>query len=619
MSNDSDILLSHQFVDNSDNPTHSTAPQQNPFLQLSSFLLKNSVFTSSSTQSSANQSLIEQKNPSEEQSTTLDLNLTTNEILPIISCSVCNSSMSQPEAVLSSSTITSSSNLSDSSLIVMQSQNFIGTAQQLNLTAIDWDANTRNNPTVSNPSEASDSLANVTSSRSQTTFSKCISVSTQTFDDSLLSIPSETASQKVHIPQAATTSSHHNIQHSHRNLSGVSINLINGDLTNETAGAIVNPTNASFDRVGRLSHAIISKGGPDLLRECRQQGTLTEAGAITGAGHLQCDRVIHVLTASNEEECKTAVQAALKLADQHSIKSISLPPIGFGYGGMPCDQVANCITYEVVSKAVAKSLGSISMVRLVAFNEVELNEFEEQLQQLINDCRKQEFNRACGSSRDSLDGKLLTMGHHPRAAMAMGRLPNFWARMSNNIIYKQVEVLPTDIDYKDAMDHFQLQGRKLHHIFRIQNRKLYLHFIVEKTVMEKKYPNESTNERLLYHGTYPDTVPKINSRGFDPIYNGDKTGTIYGQGSYFACDIKLADKWDIFSSRNPSSGHKYIYVAQVLVGHSCLGNSSMKHLPEQPDGSPYDSAANNNDSTKATMFVIFNIAQTNPKYLYEFS
>ena len=324
-----------------------------------------------------------------------------------------------------------------------------------------------------------------------------------------------------------------------------------------------------------------------------------------------------MLTPSNKEECKTAVQAAFKLADQHSIKSISLPPIGFGFGGMPCDLVANCIAYEVVSKAVAKSLGSITIVRFVASNEVELNEFEKQLQQSLYkyDCGKQEFNRSFG---DSFYEKLSSIGHHPGAAMALGLLPNFWAPMSNNIITYQVEVLPTDIDYRDAKDLFHLQGRKLHHIFRIQNPELYQQFIVAKTTMEKKYPNESTNERLLYHGTYPDKVPKINSRGFLPIYSGETPGSIYGQGSYFACDIGLADKWNIFY-RNLSSGHKYIYVAQVLVGHSCLGKSSMKHPPEHPDGRPYDSAANDNDSTKATMFVIFNIAQTYPKYLYEFS
>lgn len=188
--------------------------------------------------------------------------------------------------------------------------------------------------------------------------------------------------------------------------------------------------------------------------------------------------------------------------------------------------------------------------------------------------------------------------------------------MSNGRLNKQVEVLPSDSDYNEALKLFTVRYCKPHHIYRIQNHALFLHFSAEKIIMEKLYPTESTLERVLYHGTNRDTIPMINDRGFDRSYSGAKNGTVFREGSYFACDMNIAA---IYAKVDSTTGHKFVYAARVLVGHSCAGIFGMKCTPNQPNGLPYDSATDTTDATKASIFVIFRDYHHYPLYLYEFS
>ncbi|XP_019864200.1 PREDICTED: poly [ADP-ribose] polymerase 14-like, partial [Amphimedon queenslandica] len=52
-------------------------------------------------------------------------------------------------------------------------------------------------------------------------------------------------------------------------------------------------------------------------------------------------------------------------------------------------------------------------------------------------------------------------------------------------------------------------------IQRLQNPVLYYQYAVRKKEMEKRNPKGHQNERLLWHGTSPDTLDKINTCGFD--------------------------------------------------------------------------------------------------------
>jgi len=52
-------------------------------------------------------------------------------------------------------------------------------------------------------------------------------------------------------------------------------------------------------------------------------------------------------------------------------------------------------------------------------------------------------------------------------------------------------------------------------------------------------------------------------------------------------------------------------LAKVLVGETCLGNSTMKVPPRKPNGDQYDSTCDSNNS----IFVCYNDNQCYPDYV----
>jgi len=53
-------------------------------------------------------------------------------------------------------------------------------------------------------------------------------------------------------------------------------------------------------------------------------------------------------------------------------------------------------------------------------------------------------------------------------------------------------------------------------------------------------------------------------------------GTVYGGGVYFHEHAKYSDSY----TRPNVSGEKTMFLARVLIGKKCVGNSSMKTPPE---------------------------------------
>ena len=79
---------------------------------------------------------------------------------------------------------------------------------------------------------------------------------------------------------------------------GLSIEVINGDLTQETNDAIMNiiSSDMNMSNAGDLSKAILRTGGPQIQQELTQLGKPTAGTAVmTSGGNLPVPRIIHII------------------------------------------------------------------------------------------------------------------------------------------------------------------------------------------------------------------------------------------------------------------------------------------------------------------------------------
>lgn len=150
------------------------------------------------------------------------------------------------------------------------------------------------------------------------------------------------------------------------------LELVEGDITEMETDAIVNAANEYLAHGGGVAGAIARKGGPAIQRESdewvRKYGPVpTGSAAITSGGNLKARYVIHAVgpvydgTPRSAELLASAVRSALKMADEHGLKSVALPAISTGIFGYPMEEAA-----EVSLKAAMEYLrGETGLERVV--------------------------------------------------------------------------------------------------------------------------------------------------------------------------------------------------------------------------------------------------------------
>ena len=154
------------------------------------------------------------------------------------------------------------------------------------------------------------------------------------------------------------------------------MSLVQGDITLESADAIVNAANATLMGGGGVDGAIHSAGGRAILYECMRivakHGPLSTGKAvITTGGDLKAKHVIHtvgpvwqggmrgeaILLASSYTE-------SLKLATANGLVSIAFPSISTGAYNFPPDRAAP-IALGSMAKYLKENTTTVKDVRFV--------------------------------------------------------------------------------------------------------------------------------------------------------------------------------------------------------------------------------------------------------------
>jgi O-acetyl-ADP-ribose deacetylase (regulator of RNase III)/ADP-ribose pyrophosphatase YjhB (NUDIX family) len=131
------------------------------------------------------------------------------------------------------------------------------------------------------------------------------------------------------------------------------LKIVQGDITELAADAIVNAANNELVMGGGVAGAIKKKGGKEIESEAVKKGPIEIGQAVvTSAGKLKARYVIHAATMgrdfkTDEIKIRNSCANALKEADKLKVGSVAFPALGCGVGCFPLKASAKIMAQQV--------------------------------------------------------------------------------------------------------------------------------------------------------------------------------------------------------------------------------------------------------------------------------
>ncbi|MFI8489310.1 O-acetyl-ADP-ribose deacetylase [Streptomyces rubrogriseus] len=154
------------------------------------------------------------------------------------------------------------------------------------------------------------------------------------------------------------------------------ITLVQGDITRQSADAIVNAANSSLLGGGGVDGAIHRRGGPAILADCRRlraghlgKGLPTGRAVATTAGDLDARWVIHTVgpvwsaTEDRSGLLASCYRESLGTADELGARTVAFPAISAGVYRWPLDDAA-----RIAVETVRATEAAVTEVRFVLFD-----------------------------------------------------------------------------------------------------------------------------------------------------------------------------------------------------------------------------------------------------------
>ncbi|GGQ91838.1 O-acetyl-ADP-ribose deacetylase [Streptomyces pilosus] len=155
------------------------------------------------------------------------------------------------------------------------------------------------------------------------------------------------------------------------------ITFVRGDITRQSADAIVNAANSSLLGGGGVDGAIHRRGGPEILAACRAlraarygRGLPVGQAVATTAGRLDARWVIHTVgpvhqgPGSDPAPLASCYRESLRVAGELGARTVAFPAISTGVYRWPMDDAA-----RIAVETVRNTPTAVEEVRFVLFDD----------------------------------------------------------------------------------------------------------------------------------------------------------------------------------------------------------------------------------------------------------
>jgi O-acetyl-ADP-ribose deacetylase (regulator of RNase III) len=125
------------------------------------------------------------------------------------------------------------------------------------------------------------------------------------------------------------------------------IEVVQEDIANLRASAILRPVSAEWDPVSGPARRLEIAAGPQLIEQCEKLGDLPVGSAVlTSAGNLDADYIVHAIVRSVDEQVsegtvQRALQNALRRCVEWELETLAVPPLGTGAGNLDAEDAAS--------------------------------------------------------------------------------------------------------------------------------------------------------------------------------------------------------------------------------------------------------------------------------------
>ncbi|MGA9884935.1 MAG: macro domain-containing protein [Candidatus Acidiferrales bacterium] len=159
------------------------------------------------------------------------------------------------------------------------------------------------------------------------------------------------------------------------------IEILQGDLTEMDADAIINAANNDLQLGGGVAGAIRRQGGPQIQAECDEIGTIPLGGAaITSGGKLKARHVIHAASMelggrTSALTLRSSTAHSLRIAAQNGLKAVAFPAVGTGIAGFPLRECAEIMLREAFRHLKGET--TVEKIYFVLYDEEALSVFKE--------------------------------------------------------------------------------------------------------------------------------------------------------------------------------------------------------------------------------------------------